>query len=65
MFDIKKWLGLSYYTSETDQFLNKLRGKKKVISASQQAEKSKYERINLHRDTEIKTADSDSFWDKF
>lgn len=45
---LRRFLNLEYYTSPLDEFLKKIRNTK--LSASQQKEKSKYDRINSLRD---------------
>jgi hypothetical protein len=66
MINIRKFLGLDYYTSQLDQFLAKLKRNQTHLSASQLAEKNKYQRISALRDT-ANSSDSPkkSFWDEF
>lgn len=65
MFDIKKWLGLSNYISEADQFLVKLRKTPTQPTASQQAEQNKYSRISSLRDSGTELPNTTDIWDKF
>lgn len=50
MFNIKKFLNLTYYTSEVDQFLADYRHSHPRLTASQQEEKKKYDGIINLRD---------------
>ena len=47
---LKTWLGLNYYTSEIDQFLDKVGGIRHQVSASQRAEIDKYQQVFQGRD---------------
>lgn len=63
---LRKFLNLNYYTSELDQFLSKYRRDHQRLSASQAAEKKKYDHISKHRDQEVSAdADKKTFWSKF
>jgi hypothetical protein len=45
MFNIKKFLNLTYYTSELDEFLSEYSRKHPKLSASQREEMEKHHRI--------------------
>lgn len=45
MFNIKKLLNLTYYTSELDKFLSEFTVKHPKLSASQRQEMEKHQRI--------------------
>lgn len=62
---IKKFLNLTYYTSEIDQFLSHFRRKHPRLSASQRQEKEKYDRISKLRDCSEQATTHHTFWDKF
>ena len=52
MINLKALLGLEYYTSELDDFLQQYNKNHPRLSASQQAEYNKYQLINQLRDYE-------------
>ncbi|MBA3661292.1 MAG: hypothetical protein H0W64_06170 [Gammaproteobacteria bacterium] len=62
---IKKWLNLSYYISELDQFLAQLAHRFPTPSKSQQKEVEKYQRIFKCRDNPIPAAPPKKLWGKF
>jgi len=64
--NIKKFLGLDFYTSKLDQFLAKLRREQPTMSCSQQTEINKYQRIFQLRDNKKQTSLSKkTFWNEF
>lgn len=65
MINIKEFLGLSYYTSELDQFLSDFDKNHPRLSASQRAEKEKYARLYRLRDNPKQPETDETFWDKF
>mgnify|MGYP001243177458 CR=1 FL=1 len=65
MINIKELLGLTYYTSELDQFLSDFDKKHPKLSSSQRKEKDKYDRIYRLRDKPIQDGLEHTFWDKF
>jgi hypothetical protein len=66
MINIKKFLGLDYYTSPLDLFLALFRSKHPRASASQQAEIEKYNRIFQLRDgATLPEKRPEKLWDKF
>jgi len=65
MINIKEFLGLTYYTSELDQFLSKIDKEMPNPSASQQAEIKKYERVFKLRDGQLEEPTNKRMWDKF
>lgn len=66
MINIKKFLGLEYYTSGLDTFLAAFRKEHPKPSASQQAEMKKYDKVFQMRDEAVQpTAPSEKLWDKF
>ncbi len=63
---IRAFLGLNYYTSDLDKFINDFRQDRGSLSASQHKEVEKYRRLNELRDNANATAHTKkSFWDKF
>lgn len=62
---IKKWLNLSFYISELDQFLTFLKQQFPKPSAAQQREQEKYQRIFALRDRQHETPSKKKLWDKF
>lgn len=62
---IKEFLGLAFYTSKLDQFLEELNKKYHKHSDSQAAESKKYQRISTLRDRATSDATQPSLWDKF
>lgn len=66
MINIKKFLGLEYYTSPLDLFLDAFRKKHPQPTKSQQAEIEKYDRVFELRDgTTLPAKQHEKFWDKF
>lgn len=66
MLSIKKILGLEYYTSELDKFLNNFDATHPKLSLSQQVEKNKYDRLNKLRDQPNDSLSNQSvLWNKF
>jgi len=66
MINIKAMLGLSYYTSELDEFLNEYDKTHLKLSASQQEEIEKYATVFLLRDhPNPSPLIKDTFWDTF
>ena len=65
MVNIKAWLGLSFYTSELDQFLMRFDQTHPKLSKSQHKEKEKYARIHEHRDHETQKQPPTILWDQF
>ncbi|HLB41328.1 MAG TPA: CBU_0585 family protein [Gammaproteobacteria bacterium] len=65
MLNFKKILGLDYYTSEIDKFLDNFDTAHPKLSASQQTEQKKYARINDLRDHAKPQEKQETFWDKF
>lgn len=66
MLNIKEFLNLNYYISALDRFLNDYRHQHPKLSASQQQEKSKYERLYALRDKPTSHHPSQAtIWDKF
>ena len=62
---LKEFLNLGYYVSQLDQFLAEYDRAHPKLSASQQAEKNKYDRIFKLRDDAKAQPAAVSFWDKF
>lgn len=62
---IKKLLGLEYFTSELDLFLNEFDEAHPQLSASQRKEKAKYARIYKLRDNPNQPEPKKQFWDNF
>lgn len=65
MFNLREFLGLSYFVSALDQFLKAFNRKKTTLSASQRKEVEKYKRIYQLRDDPNAPAPKRTFWDKF
>ncbi|TAK77234.1 MAG: hypothetical protein EPO11_02860 [Gammaproteobacteria bacterium] len=66
MINIKQILGLTYYTSELDQFLADFDKTHPKLSASQRKEKEKYARIYRLRDNPVAQEGKEfSLWDNF
>lgn len=66
MINLKEFLGLGYYTSELDEFLENYDKNHPRLSASQRTELEKYQRIYSLRDNpEATDAKKATFWDKF
>lgn len=65
MFNLKEFLGLGYYTSKLDEFLEEFDKNHPQLSLSQRQEIDKYRRIYALRDNpEVKDANP-MLWDKF
>lgn len=65
-FNLKEFLGLSYYTSPADQFLIDYDHAHPRLSASQRFEAEKYARISEMRDRPSHSQqEKTSIWDKF
>jgi len=62
---IKAFLGLTIYISPLDKFLDGYRNQHPRLSASQSAEKQKYDQIFAKRDNPVQSVVPPSFWDKF
>ncbi len=65
MFNIRAFFGLSYYTSELDQFLHNFDAEHPEPSASQRAASATYQKIYALRDAPQQQAPKTSFWDAF
>jgi len=68
MINIREFLGLGYYTSQLDKFINEFRQKNQKFSASQRKESEKYSRIYALRDKTIFISPfihNQHLWDKF
>jgi hypothetical protein len=65
MFNIKEFLGLTYYTSELDQFLKKYDEAHPKLSASQCQEIEKYAHIYALRDNPNLEEPKAGFWEQF
>lgn len=65
MFNLRAFLGLTYYTSELDQFLKEFDKKHSRLSASQHKEIEKYKIIFKKRDNANQSEPKQKFWDKF
>lgn len=65
MFNLREFLGLTYFVSALDQFLKAFNLKKKTLSASQRKEVEKYNRIYQLRDNPKASESKETFWDKF
>ncbi len=65
MINLKKLLGLEFYTSPTDEFLAKYDQSHHGLSHAQHKEKVKYAKIAKMRDHVEVAAHADKFWDKF
>lgn len=59
MFNLREWLGLSFYTSNLDKFLENFR-KTHPLSASQRKEQEKYAKIRDSR-----AVRPNPLWEKF
>lgn len=65
MINIKSFLNLNYYTSELDQFLAQYDKSHPKLSASQQKEIEKHNRIFEKRDTTLQKQPKKAIWDNF
>jgi GH35 family endo-1,4-beta-xylanase len=65
MLNIKNLLGLNYYVSELDQFLEAYEKAHPKLSSSQRQEKEKYARIYELRDKASENPSKKSLWDQF
>lgn len=65
MKKIKKFLGLDYYTSQLDEFLESYDKKHQKLSASQRQEMAKYKRVYALRDNPHQHEPNEQIWDKF
>lgn len=66
MFNLRAFLGLTFYTSELDQFLKNYDKNHPKLTAAQTAEKTKYERIYRLRDKALNvTKRATSLWERF
>jgi hypothetical protein len=65
MINIKKWLGLTFYISQLDQFLTGFDKNHQKLSPSQKKEKEKYARIHDLRDHPTPVKTTHHFWDAF
>lgn len=67
MFNIKEFLGLTYYKSALDEFLDHYRQTHPQLTASQRKEKDKYQKIHRLRDQDkpSPSVQASSIWDKF
>jgi hypothetical protein len=65
MFNLRRFLGLSYYVSDADRFLEAYDKAHARTSASQQAEINKYKRVHAQRDKAVSFDDKTKIWDKF
>lgn len=65
MINIREFLGLGYYTSGLDEFLNDFNKTHPKLSASQQKELEKYRRIYALRDNATQPETQTTLWDKF
>ena len=62
---LKEFFNLTYYTSQLDQFLSDFNQKHPKLSASQRAEKNKYDRIFEQRDQPSQPTPKKNLWDQF
>ena len=60
MFNFREWLGLGFYTSNLDKFLQNFRKTHPQLSASQRKEQEKHAKIHEPRTTEV-----NPLWEKF
>ncbi|MBX3708380.1 MAG: hypothetical protein KIT56_01970 [Gammaproteobacteria bacterium] len=65
MINIREFLGLTYYTSTLDEFLNEFDRNNHQISESQKKEIEKYSRIYALRDHSSSSDSKKIFWDNF
>ena len=65
MINIKEFLGLAYYTSSLDEFLNDFDKSHHKMSVSQRMEIEKYRRIFALRDHPNPSTIKAKFWDQF
>lgn len=65
MINIRKFLGLDYFTSEIDQFIIDFDKSHPKLSASQRLEKEKFKRIYQLRDNPHAIEQHDDFWHNF
>lgn len=65
MINIRKFLGLDYFTSEIDQFIIDFDQSHPKLSTSQRREKEKYARIGKLRDDSRAIEQHDDFWHNF
>lgn len=65
MLNFKKIMGLDYFTSEIDIFLHHFDASHPKLSASQLAERKKYDRIGDLRDHAQPAQKQVTLWDKF
>lgn len=63
--NLKEFLGLGYYTSPLDEFLQDYDKKHNKLAKGQKQEITKYHRIFKLRDTSNTESSDLSFWDKF
>lgn len=62
---LKKFLGLAFYVSPLDKFLEAYDKENPKLSPSQKEEKEKYDRIMYLRDNKVHTQPKENFWSKF
>lgn len=65
MLNIREFLGLAYYTSELDQFLNEYNKAHPQLSDSQRREIEKYAHIYALRDNPSSAKAEKKQWDQF
>ncbi len=65
MLYIRKWLGLDYYTSELDLFLEAFDKAHPKLTAAQRQEVEKYARIFQLRDCPLHLKPNTTLWDQF
>lgn len=65
MINIREFLGLQYYTSGLDQFLNEFDKTHPRLSASQRAEIKKFDRIYALRDNPHAPETKKTIWELF
>lgn len=65
MINLRKLLGLEYFTSEIDQFMMDFDQSHPQLSSSQRREKEKYARIYQLRDNPQASEQLDDFWATF
>lgn len=62
---LKEFLGLTYYTSQLDEFLENYDKEHPKLSVSQRKEIDKYKRVYALRDNPHQHSPNEQLWDKF
>lgn len=65
MINIREFLGLGFYTSELDQFLEEYEKNHPKLTLSQRKEVEKYARIHQLRDNPTQSEKTTDIWEDF